>query len=82
MNNEQRLEASELMTSLKEAGFINGSTNLGQFVTICFFRGLNEYRKELFRHDWKSLSNFSLILFETMQSSLQSLQIELNINHG
>lgn len=51
MNNEQRLEASELMASLKEAGLLNGNTNLGQFVTTCFFRGLNEYRKELLRHD-------------------------------
>lgn len=51
LTNEQRLEASELMTALKDAGFVDGRENLGQFVTNCFFRGLNEYRKELMRHD-------------------------------
>jgi hypothetical protein len=51
LTNAQRLEASELMTALKDADLIDGRKNLGQFVTDCFFRGLNEYRKELMRHD-------------------------------
>lgn len=51
LTNEQRLEASELMTSLKEAGLLPVNENLGQFVSTCFFRGLNEYRKELHRLD-------------------------------
>jgi hypothetical protein len=51
LTNEERLQASELMTSLKDAGMLNERENLGQFVTDCFFRGLNEYRKDLMRHD-------------------------------
>jgi hypothetical protein len=51
MTNSQRLEVSELMDQLKNVNVIPGRMNLGQFVTDCFMRGFNEYRKELNRHD-------------------------------
>lgn len=51
LSNDERLAASELMTSLKEAGHLPGSTNLGQFISYCFFLGLNECRKDLYRQD-------------------------------
>ncbi|MGA1583418.1 MAG: hypothetical protein ACO4CH_09195 [Saprospiraceae bacterium] len=51
MTNDQRLEVSELMVRLKEANVIPGNMNLGQFVTDCFMRGFNEYRKEMNRVD-------------------------------
>lgn len=51
MTNEQRLEASEMMARLKEVSVIPSGMNLGQFVTDCFMRGFNEYRKELNRID-------------------------------
>ena len=51
MTNEQRLEVSELMARLKDANVIPEKMNLGQFVTDCFMRGFNEYRKEMNRVD-------------------------------
>jgi len=51
MTNEQRLEVSELMARLKDANVIPEKMNLGQFVTDCFMRGFNEYRKEMNRID-------------------------------
>jgi hypothetical protein len=51
MTNEQRLEAAELMARLKDASVIPADMNLGQFVTNCFMRGFNEYRKEMNRVD-------------------------------
>lgn len=51
LSNEQRLETSELMITLKDAGILDDKKNLGQFVNDCFFRGLNDYRKELMRND-------------------------------
>ena len=51
MTNEQRLEVSELMARLKDASVIPEKMNLGQFVTDCFMRGFNEYRKEMNRVD-------------------------------
>lgn len=51
MTNSQRLEIAELMTRLKDVNVIPVNMNLGQFVTDCFMRGFNEYRKELNRND-------------------------------
>jgi len=51
MTNEERLEASACMDSARDAGLISANTNLGRFITDCFYRGFNEYRKDLVRHD-------------------------------
>ncbi len=51
MTNSQRLEIAELMNRLKDVGIIPVKMNLGQFVTDCFMRGFNEYRKEVNRID-------------------------------
>lgn len=51
LNNAERLEASVLMDSLRDSGFLPSNTNLGHFVKECFARGLNDYRKDLVRHD-------------------------------
>jgi hypothetical protein len=51
MTNSQRLEIAELMNRLKEVSVIPVRMNLGQFVTDCFMRGFNEYRKEVNRVD-------------------------------
>jgi len=51
MNNAERLEVSALMDGLKEANVITENLNLGQFVAECYTRGLNEYRKDLYRKD-------------------------------
>lgn len=51
LNNEQRLEVAELLSNLKEAGLAPWNQNLGQFITVCFFRGLNDYRKDVYRND-------------------------------
>lgn len=55
LDNNQRLEAASMMDQLREAGIVPGNINLGKFITACYFRGLNEYRKELFRNDWNKL---------------------------
>lgn len=51
LTNVERLDASALMDSLRDAGFIPMNTNLGHFIKECFARGLNDYRKDLVRHD-------------------------------
>ena len=51
MNNSERLETAAMMDSLREAGIVPKNINLGQFIRECFARGLNDYRKELVRHD-------------------------------
>jgi hypothetical protein len=47
LTSEQRLEVSDLMTHLKEAGLLMDKENLGMFMTTCFYRGFMEYRKDL-----------------------------------
>jgi hypothetical protein len=51
MNNAERLETAAMMDSLRDAGIVPKNINLGQFIRECFARGLNDYRKELVRHD-------------------------------
>jgi hypothetical protein len=51
LSNEQRLQAAELLDKLKEEGAAAKNMNLGQFMSRCFFRGLNEYRKDISRID-------------------------------
>jgi len=51
LSNDQRLEAASMMDQLRDAGLVPDNINLGRFITTCYFRGLNEYRKELYRHD-------------------------------
>lgn len=51
MTNEERLEASALMDSLRDTGMVPTNTNLGRFIKDCFYRGFNEYRKDLVRND-------------------------------
>jgi hypothetical protein len=51
MTNEDRLEAAALMDSMRDTGLVSANTNLGRFIKDCFYRGLNEYRKDLVRHD-------------------------------
>lgn len=51
MTNEERLEAASLMDAVRDVGLVPANTNLGRFIKDCFYRGLNEYRKELVRHD-------------------------------
>lgn len=51
LTNEQRLEVAEMLTSLKDIGLAPVNQNLGQFITTCFFRGLNDYRKDLVQED-------------------------------
>jgi hypothetical protein len=51
LNNEERLDAAALMDSLRDAGIVPANTNLGHFIKECFARGLNDYRKDLVRHD-------------------------------
>ena len=51
MTNEERLETAALMDSVREHGLVPANTNLGLFIRDCFYRGLNEYRKDLVRHD-------------------------------
>lgn len=47
MTNDQRLEVSELLVELRDNGILPGNTNLGMFMKDAFYRGLNEYRKDL-----------------------------------
>ena len=51
LTNEERLDASALMDSLRDSGLVPLNTNLGHFIKECFARGLNDYRKDLVRHD-------------------------------
>jgi len=51
LDNNQRLEAASMMDQLRDAGIVPENINLGKFITACYFRGLNEYRKELVRDD-------------------------------
>jgi hypothetical protein len=51
LTNDERLETAALMDSLKDAGMLNTKLNMGQFIKECFARGLNDYRKDLVRHD-------------------------------
>jgi hypothetical protein len=51
LTNDERLETAALMDSLKEVGMLNTRINMGQFIKECFARGLNDYRKDLVRHD-------------------------------
>lgn len=46
----QRLEVTELMNHLKEAGLLMDRENMGMFMTTCFYRGFMEYKKDL-KHD-------------------------------
>lgn len=50
-SNAQRLEVSELHMSLKEAGLLPTNSNMGMFMRDIFYRGFNEYRKELVKDD-------------------------------
>lgn len=51
LTNAERLDASALMDSLRDAGLVPLNMNLGHFMKECFARGLNDYRKDLVRHD-------------------------------
>jgi len=50
-SNAQRLEVSELHMALKEAGLRASNSNIGMFMRDIFYRGFNEYRKELVKDD-------------------------------
>lgn len=55
LNDNQRLEVASLLTTLKEAGIVREETELANFITGCYFRGLWEYQKDLVRNDcWKN----------------------------
>jgi len=43
----QRLEVSELLHELKEAGLLMDKENTGMFMAQCFYRGFTEYKKDL-----------------------------------
>lgn len=51
MTNEERLETAALMDAVRDIGLIPVDSNLGRFIKDCFYRGLNEYRKDLVRQD-------------------------------
>lgn len=51
LTNGDRLEASHMVDQLKESKILPSNINLGQFISSCYFRGLNEYRKDLLRRD-------------------------------
>lgn len=51
LSNDDRLDTSALLSSLKEEGMMSDNVNLGQFMRECFVRGLNDYRKDLVRND-------------------------------
>jgi hypothetical protein len=51
LNDNQRLEVASLLTTLKEAGIVREETELTNFITGCYFRGLWEYQKDLVRND-------------------------------
>jgi hypothetical protein len=50
MTNAQRLEMAELHTQLREDGVLPINSNLGMFMKDAFYRGLNEYRKDLHKN--------------------------------
>jgi hypothetical protein len=47
LTNETRLEIASLMNQLREDGVLPNNINMGQFISLCYLRGLNEYRKDL-----------------------------------
>jgi len=51
LSNAGTLEVSNMVDKLKEVGILAPNINIGQFITCCYFRGLNEYRKDLLRQD-------------------------------
>ena len=51
LTSEQRLEVTELMNHLKEAGLLMDRENMGMFMTTCFYRGFIEYKKDLKNDD-------------------------------
>lgn len=51
LTNAQRLEVSELMNHLKEAGLLMDKENMGMFMATCFYRGFMEYKKDLQNDD-------------------------------
>jgi hypothetical protein len=51
MSNGDRLDAVDMMDKLKDLGIIKKNLNLGQFTTLCYARGLNEYRKDVVQKD-------------------------------
>lgn len=51
LSNAERLETSAMLDSLRDNGIVTKNMNLGQFVKECFWRGLNDYRKDLVRQD-------------------------------
>ena len=51
LTNDERQKTAALMDSLKDAGMLSTKLNMGQFIKECFARGLNDYRKDLVRHD-------------------------------
>ena len=50
LTSAQRLEVTNLMSHLKEAGLLMDRENMGMFMTTCFYRGFMEYAKDL-KHD-------------------------------
>lgn len=51
LTDAQRLEVSDLLHDLKEAGLLMDQENMGMFMTQCFYRGFNEYKKDLASDD-------------------------------
>jgi len=47
LTSAQRLEVSELLHELKEAGLLMDKENMGMFMAQCFYRGFTEYKKDL-----------------------------------
>ena len=47
LTSTQRLEVSELLHELKEAGLLMDKENMGMFMAQCFYRGFTEYKKDL-----------------------------------
>lgn len=47
LTNAMRLEIAALMGQLKEDRVIPANMNMGQFISLCYLRGLNDYRKDL-----------------------------------
>jgi hypothetical protein len=51
LTDAQRLEVSDLLQELKEAGLLMDQENMGMFMATCFYRGFNEYKKDLTADD-------------------------------
>lgn len=51
LTDEQVLEVAELHVQLRELGDLPENSNLGMFMRNIFYRGFNEYKKELVRLD-------------------------------